>query len=243
MWLKLAGLAALAVLSFGLAAAALLAPPPASTYVRPPATAGPVETEEPDPTTALFIGDSYTAGAGALTGSNRYTTVVARSQSWIESNVGRGGTGYTSSVSGDAAADACRLEYCPDFREMIPEAVAADPDIVIVGGGRNDADEDVSTEADAITAFYTDLRAALPDAQLIATSPLWDDETAPEELEEISAAVRGAIESVGGVYLDIGQPLQGKAELMSPDGVHPNDEGHKAIGAAIAAQLEASDAF
>ncbi|QOD43399.1 SGNH/GDSL hydrolase family protein [Clavibacter zhangzhiyongii] len=185
--------------------------------------------------TAVYLGDSYTAGAGSTKPSEMFATVVSAREQWTTVNLGRGGTGYGAT----AGKEACGLDYCPTYREMIPEAVAADPDVVIVSGGRNDRDVDAAL-LEQVEATYADLRSALPDARIVATSPLWDDDpTVPADFDRLGDTIRAAAERAGGVYLDIGQPLLGHPELLSPDGVHPNDAGHRAIGESIDAALPA----
>jgi acyl-CoA thioesterase-1 len=106
--------------------------------------------------------------------------------------------------------------------------------VVVVSGGRNDlAVAGDQSCAQSVATFYADLRSAFPDAEILAVSTLWDDEPAPDDLAVIADAVRAGVERVGGAYLDVGQPLAGRPDLLGRDGVHPNDEGHRAIADAI----------
>jgi acyl-CoA thioesterase-1 len=180
-----------------------------------------------------FIGDSYTQGAGADSEGAPWPTLLSRSEDWAERNLGRGGTGYisTSTVAG------CGLEYCPNYSEMIPEAVTLNPSKVVVSGGRNDVGQDPEAVTEAINSFYEDLRAQLPDAEIIAISPVWDAREAPEEIDRMRDAVRAAAEANGAEYLDIGQPLAGQPDLVAPDEVHPNNEGHAALAEAARTSL------
>ena len=237
--LKTAGLIVLAVLALGVAAFAMNrqpALPPVSdqvkNYTPPTETAAPVVP-------VVAIGDSYSAGAGATDKANGFIYQLGRSQSWNLTNLARGGTGYVASITSNAKV-ACGLEYCPRYAEMVKDAAAANPGLVIVSGGRNDSTRAAADEADAVAGFYKGLRAALPDTKIVALSPLWDAGTPPASLSGIASEVKAAVESVGGAYLDIGQPLQGRPELMSADKVHPNDAGHAAIAKAVRAKLQAA---
>lgn len=185
----------------------------------------------------VAIGDTYSAGAGATEANVGFVFQLARSESWNLTNLARGGTGYLASLSG-IARQACGLDYCPSYPEMIADAVAATPEIVLVAGGRNDAAKDPTEESAAIKDFYQQLRTSLPQAKIVALSPLWDSTEPPETLSEIAGAVRASVESVGGSYLDIGQPLQGRRALLAADGVHPNDAGHTALFEAVHAALQ-----
>lgn len=149
-------------------------------------------------------------------------------------NLGRGGTGYSAASS----FEGCGLDYCPPFPEMVEEAADRSPDVVIVAGGRNDGATD---NREAIWATFQQLRATLPKTEIYAVSPIWDDDAPyPESLQAMGEAVRGAVEAVGGTYLDIGSPLEGRPELLSEDGVHPNAEGYAVLGDAVIEALAAS---
>lgn len=198
-----------------------------STYVKPTTTATPAAAPPPS---AVFIGDSYTAGAGSSDPAQLFPTIVGKAQGWAVTNLGRGGTGYLA-ASGPLG---CGLDYCPNYREMIEAAKDANPSIIIVSGGRNDLN--MTGLYDQVSGFYADLRASFPDATIRATAPLWDDDEPAPELEELGAQVKSAVESVGGEYLEIGQPIVGNPDLVSADGIHPNDAGYAAIATAVIEQ-------
>jgi len=181
-----------------------------STYVKPPNSDIIVPTQVVRPT-AVFIGDSYTAGAGSTDAAHNFAEQVGVAEGWIVKNAGRGGTGYLNTAS----KAGCGLDYCPNYREMIPIAEKSQPSIIVVSGGRNDLNK--SGVAAQIAAFYTDLRTAFPKATILATSPLWDDDRAPAGIATIAGEVKAAVKAAGGTYLDIGQPLAGKPDLIGPD--------------------------
>ncbi|WP_172403713.1 SGNH/GDSL hydrolase family protein [Clavibacter michiganensis] len=218
----IAGVTAIGVLVVGLSGLALAdagdRPAAAGSVPELPAS---LQPDEPDAVRAAFIGDSYTAGAGASSKSVTFPQLLSLREGWIPVNLGRGGTGYLTTAS----TAGCGLAYCPNYLEMIPDAVKANPDLVIVSGGRNDS-RTVQAARDQIAAFYPALRSALPDARIVATSPLWDDEEAPAALGQLAEAVRSAVEAVGGTYVDAGQPFEGRADLISDDGIHPDDAGY-----------------
>lgn len=195
----------------------------------------PEPTAAPEAQRVVFIGDSYTSGAGSAS-SGGFVQVLSDRMGWAVENLGVGGTGYVVGTQQDPekARLACGRNYCPNYPEQIDAAAAFTPDIVIVSGGRNNVGLPVDDLRDAISAFYRDLRAALPDADIWATSPLWDDDRPPAALAELSAEVELAVSAVDGRFLGIGQPLVGHPERVVDDGKHPNDAGHRAIARAIA---------
>lgn len=200
------------------------------------AQAGPIPTfsNRPSAQRAVFIGDSYTAGAGASDSSvTAFAPLVAKEQHWSLVNLGRGGTGYVKEITDSSAASACGESVCQRYAEMVQQAVEANPDIVVVSGGRNDSAVPADAAAQAVRAFYKSLREALPDAKIYAIEPIWDSTDAPESVSALGPVVAEAVRSVDGDYLPIGAPLADQPNLISADGVHPNDDGHAAIAAAI----------
>lgn len=227
--LALIGLAVLGVATAAVVGMAFVKPSPAPVSDKVAAyTAPPPPTPKAAPS-AAFIGDSYTAGTGATLGSKRWTTLLAQNAGWVEANVGRGGTGYLVT----AGKDGCGLDVCPNYAGMIPEAVKSHPAIVVVSGGRNDVSKDPKAVAAAVKEFFTTLRASLPDAQIIVTSPVWDATAPPERLAALATVIQTEAQSAKATYLDLGQPLEGRPELIVADKVHPNDVCHSTLYLAV----------
>ncbi|WP_424449713.1 SGNH/GDSL hydrolase family protein [Microbacterium arborescens] len=182
----------------------------------------------------VFLGDSYTAGTGASDDSLGWASLVGEAEGWRVRNLARGGTGYASTVTGDAAPAACGRDECPSFGQMAQEGTSLLPDIVVVSGGRNDVgDEPVDAEVDA---FFDTVAAAYPGSRIYVTDVLWHDR-APEAVERLSEVVQRDARRIGATWLDIGQPLATGDGLLAPDGIHPNDAGHEAIARAVIAAL------
>lgn len=186
---------------------------------------------------AVFLGDSYTQGFGASTESAIWASVLSAREGWTGLNLGRGGTGFvsTSSVAG------CGAEYCPSYREMIPDAVADAPDIVLIAGGQNDFPEYVQDEGavtTAIIATFRSVRAQLPSARIIAVGP-----STPWAIDETAigfdSAVRSAAAEVKAIYVSLLAPNVVDPAFVLPDGTHVNDAGQAAIADRVAGELRA----
>jgi hypothetical protein len=195
------------------------------------ATPDPTPTPAAAPTTVAFLGDSYTSGDGTTSVDTRWSTQLSSANGWTEVNAGIADTGYgTAGTTADARP----------YTERVADIAAATPDIVVVSGGRFDYSGSSSATAvsAAITAIFTDLRAGLPEAQIIAIGPLWDASDTPARLAEITGEVQTAVESVDGTFIDAGQPLEGHPGLIADDSIAPNDEGHTVLFQTIRAALE-----
>ncbi|SDS35855.1 SGNH/GDSL hydrolase family protein [Agrococcus carbonis] len=203
----------------------------------PAASASPTPSATADPTgrpVAVFIGDSYTVGSGTSLEGTGFPAMLGELRGWEVVNLGISGTGYA--MSRDAAW--CPPGGCVAYAGVIPDAVGHDPDIVVVSGGRNDlAAGSPEQLAPAVVDFFTRLRAALPEARIVVTSPLWDAPSPPQSLIDLGVIVEREANRIGAVYLDLGQPLENRPELIAPDGLHPNEEGLRLIAERIDALL------
>jgi acyl-CoA thioesterase-1 len=188
----------------------------------------PVTSAEVRQPVAVFIGDSYTQGA------DKWPSKVAADQVWREVNLGRGGTGYSKRLSGKDATKGCGLSECANFPEMASVAVQRKADIVLVAGGRNDGGADITTQ---VNETFRRLREGLPEARIIAVQPMWDASQYPRFLIGYSTLIQRAVESIGGQYLEIGTPLEGRPDLIQPDGVHPTKEGQTVLAEAVNREL------
>lgn len=214
----------------------------ASYYVaqstQKPSFAAAAPAVAPVTNTVAFIGDSYSVGVGAAKGSG-FVDLVAAKYKLKVSNFAQGGTGYIRRRASHGTG-ACGREVCPNYNEMAPKVITNAPATVIVSGGRNDL-ADVAAFTNAANQLFQTLRAGLPEATIIATSPVWAAADMPPTASQMQDAVKAAVTSVGGTYVDLGDPLDGHPELVTRDKVHPNSAGHKALADAVIAGLTAAE--
>lgn len=202
---------------------------PTSSSSSGPASAASAPTPTPLPTVApvvVSIGDSIMAGYGLEQGQD-WPTLMGR-------HSGVGVTNLACSGAGFIAVGACGT----DFAGLVDSATQVAPTIVIVEGSDNDADQTDTAIESATTATVTAIHDAIPNALIVGLSTLWDpsgDE--PHEIAASSDAVRQAVTAVGGVYVDIGQPLQGGSGLLQADDEHPTAAGQKVLLQAVTAAL------
>jgi acyl-CoA thioesterase I len=192
------------------------------------ASVAPSPSAHPDSgLTVVTIGDSIMAGYGLdpdaawpmLLGASTGATVV---------NLACSGAGFVAVGDCDT-----------DFAGLIDPAVEAHPDVVLVQSSDNDSDEDRATIDEATLSTITALRAALPTARIVGLSTLWDPSwEEPDAIDWASAALRHAVHAVGGEFVEIGQPLQGRVDLLQWDEEHPNDDGQIVLSDVVARALD-----
>ena len=229
--------AALAVLAVGIWAAVFTTwqdqPSAASAPSARPSSPASSPSPSPSPSRewTLVLGDSMATPAGA---ERAWPKLVAERLDLPQvMNLARGSVGYEAS-SGEVE---CGNSFCPDLAGQLTAAPDDGVSVVLVSAGRFDLDSSPPLVSTAIESFFRQLARKYPDASIIATSPLWDDDFPSSELAAIAEQVSDAVSAVGGTYVDLGQPLSGRADLMSSDGIHPNDAGHAAIASAVVAEL------
>lgn len=187
----------------GAAGPTVTAPTPATSTVGVPTDTSspsgePTVHSTPPTRLAVFLGDGAVQGltdGDAVTG--RWTTTVAQRQGWAEDNLGRAGTGYAATPADPAT---CWLASCPAVSELVADAVAARPNVVVICAGAADVDLLASDRAAvhrAIHRTYRTLTDGLPGTRVIAMSSLW---TGPGEPPAGLATIDGWVKSAAVRY-------------------------------------------
>ena len=208
-----------------------------------------------------FLGDSITEGHGCADPENCFAARIARDYGAICRNYGIGGTRVArqKQPSENPRYD---LDFVGRYDQMDPDA-----DIVVVFGGTNDfghgdapvggmADRTPDTFYGALHLLYTGLITRYPAARIVVLTPLH------RLCEESHYGSRGKA-APSGCLLDYVRVIRQVAEYYSlpvldlyaasglqpnvpaimekyvPDGLHPNDEGHRLLAEQIAAFLKA----
>lgn len=179
----------------------------------------------PPPKEVAFLGDSFTVGTGASSKADRWTTLVSRKNHWVELNYGFGGTNYGTAGT---------LSGGKPYYDRLTDLIISRPDVVIVSSAGNTLNYD---QEEGIERTFEDLRDALPDSRIIATSPYHRSGPLPDSVVQFGDNVKNGVESVDGEYVNIGHPLEDHPNAMAPDGVHPNDLGYQIIAEAVSKEL------
>jgi len=181
----------------------------------------PAASDLPDDAPVVaFYGDSYTRGTGASDLSLRWSTRIARERGWREFNPSVDGLGFVNNRA--------------EMRADLPgEIIEADPDIVLVTMGLNDAfsyERAGSGIRDQIKKDFDRLTTALPDARFVVVEPFWYTSDRPASIEAIIGWVEAAADDIGADYIPgASRWIQGREGEMAADGLHPNDAGYELI--------------
>jgi len=191
------------------------------------ATSGSAATVHPG-ARVVAIGDSIMDGHG-LEPSQSWPAIVAKSEKWSLSNLATDGAGFVTLGN-----------FQRRFRAQVRAAVKLKPSIVLISSSSNDlGDDDLQIAADTRKDFDR-LRKALPHATILAFSAFWGDTAVPAQLTQIDADVKSAALAVGGTWIDIGQPLAGRRDLMQGDDVHPTAGGQSILASVIRPKVVAT---
>jgi acyl-CoA thioesterase-1 len=178
-------------------------------------------------TDAVVIGDSIMDGHGLPTVSESWPDLVAASSGWSLSDLAADGDGYVR--TGDDGTT---------IADQVATAIALRPSIVILSASSNDLGESDAAVETAIENAVRALRVSLPNAELLAVTPIWNESASPAQLVQFGDDLDAAVLGAGGHYLDIGNPLAGEPQLMQPGDVHPNAAGQQAIATAVESALQ-----
>jgi lysophospholipase L1-like esterase len=196
---------------------------------------GPAHTQS-----ALFIGDSYTEGPD--TPDVSYGCMTAAALGWKCDIAAQGGTGYLSGGPGhrvqlgqSAPPSTSFVERLPRLRDLYQ------PDIVVIDGGRNDDQFDIS---DVDRTFAYTVRKVIetwPKARIAVIAPWYVNEpvmrppglggrTIGDEFRSVLSSSRDfdAVDFIDPGALGWFAGID-TSPYLSDDGIHPNSEGVKKI--------------
>lgn len=187
-------------------------------------TASPSASEEH----VVTIGDSIMAGYGLDSEDRAWPTLLAAKDHFEVTNVACSGAGFIND------GDACNTHY----DGLVSQAVAAKPTLVIVQSSDNDMGESAGDIQRATSETIEDIHSALPHAEIVGLSTLWDQPgSIPDEVPVSSDALEAAVTAVHGKYVDIGQPIAGGHGLLQSDSEHPTVAGQRVLADAIGKDL------
>jgi lysophospholipase L1-like esterase len=193
------------------------------------------------PVHTAFLGDSYTFGVGATQPTDGYAYLVSRAEDWTSRVVGLPGSGYVRVAIRDDKNIAAGLSA----------VIAAQPQVVIVASGHNDAMPNVDyreTEAAALKDLG-ELRTALPNATIVVVGPIWLNGYPDKKALYVRNAVHMAQQRIRGtLWIDpiaqhwftgsLTKRTGDDATMINYAAGHPNNLGYEHIAKLLEADLE-----
>lgn len=198
-----------------------------------------------------FLGDSITQGVGASSADSCYVSQFAKMT---------GATCRNYGISGTRIARRSEPYTTPTFdRDFCMRAVemAETADVIVVFGGTNDfghGDAPIGKKEDrtvwsfygALHVLYDILLDRYPNAKIVILTPLRraeeerDGKTLPPFVDAIRDVVKEYSFPMLDLYADFPVNLHDTEtqHRYIPDGLHPNDAGHKLIAETIIQFLE-----
>jgi len=159
----------------------------------------------PSAGTVVVLGDGNSTGDTSTT----WIGTAAQQLGWSDVvNLSAGGRGYVKPPRSCSSTSS----PCANFEGSISTVVKAHPDVVVTFGGTADGDYDLTPLA---TKYFADLRRALPNATLVAVSPVTTESTVPYYLTLNTRAISTAAKKSGAIFINIGQPGRGDGANLS----------------------------
>jgi hypothetical protein len=212
-------LAVLALLAIALGILALKAP--ASADQSNSATSYPTVQPVANHPMAVFVGGSFTAGAGSSSTSASWASLVAKARGWRFVNL-------ASSANDIFSVTTKCPTGCPDYKAMVASVIAVNPRIVVIGAQLDEsADQKVvaTTAASALRA----LRLALPNAYIIAVGPTGVPGAETTKLQTLDSSFHAAATASGAIFVSLLTPTGLGPTQFAAGNLGPNDGGQALI--------------
>jgi lysophospholipase L1-like esterase len=182
----------------------------------------------------VFIGDSFTEPAGTTEKWNGWAGVSSKLLGLDGWQSGSGGTGYLQGSTD-------RPKY---IDRINTDAIAYNPDGIVLAGGINDSATYTKPIFEAaIDAICTQIRASLPNIELVLVAPWRPNETANVAIyDAMSIIMKAKCIQYNAIFIETKGWLTGTGNAGSPngtgnadlyissDGIHPNTAGHIYLG-------------
>ncbi|MFC1738033.1 SGNH/GDSL hydrolase family protein [Planctomycetota bacterium] len=193
------------------------------------------------PKKILFMGDSISVGVGTSCSAKRYTTLVTNMLN--EDNVNF--KEINVAISGSTLVDhPWPKPGSSGYPHILKKTIEQKPDIFIIQHGTNDNAIGSSLEEFlwAYRQVIITIKEELPQTQIVCMTicPSWDVTNSSNDwLNQANIGIQeiAAIEKV--LIAHVNFKLYNQKELF-PDGVHPNDKGHKNMAESVVEAIKAN---
>jgi lysophospholipase L1-like esterase len=195
-----------------------------ATPAVPAPTTAPGGTSAPAP--VAILGDPYSGGPGFVgIGEANWTKLLAKSLAAAGKPIDLSvftdsSAGYVKPTGGDGTA----------LAQQVSQTVKPDDRVVVVFPSPSDSEQSRDAVRSAARGAYAQIKSTAPGATLIVVGQSWTSDTPPSNVTGLHDTLRAEAAAAGAVFVD---PLTDKwfvndtGKLVSSDGVHLTDQGHK----------------
>jgi len=191
------------------------------------------------PGTILFLGDSISVGVGAGEPGKRYSTLVTNFLNQGEKKIEEVNVAISGSTLVDQLWPAPKSSGYP---YVLEKALALKPDIFVIQHGTNDNAVGASI-GEFLWSYRQTVRAVkekLPQTKIVCMTicPSWGITNATEEwLNQVNIGIQEIAALENTLLAHTHFRLQNRRDLF-PDGIHPNDEGHRIMAESVIDALQ-----
>lgn len=194
--------------------------------------------------TVVFYGDSISTGwRGISTPRARWTSLVSDELAWREVNLSIDGMAFLRRRGARPSAEQPPTDSADDTT-LLDAAIRLAPAAVIVSLGANDSMLLEGNEDRIRASLHRDfrkLRDELP-GRPVVVAPFFSWSQLPPKTGQIVAWEKEAAGEYGHLFLDaLLTPIEADPSMLSEDGIHPNDWGHRALADSVLPHLRALD--
>lgn len=200
---------------------------------RPPATDLLAAVKAARPKVALWIGDSFTAGTGAISPQQSEACLTSIKLGYVCALDAQGGTGFIADGNLNSKT------FSPLGKRLAATAKEYPaPALIVIDAGRNDWWAPTGQFESASKEYFDRLEKAYPATRVAIVAP-YVLGAEPTKYAEMRAWLKAQASDRDWVYVD---PIargwtSDLAGMTIDDGVHPNPAGHEAIAVKLARDL------
>ncbi|WP_156616931.1 SGNH/GDSL hydrolase family protein [Mycobacterium sp. 852014-52144_SCH5372336] len=175
-----------------------------------------------DPPTVLFVGDSFTAGAGVQNVIDAYPALIAKSARWDVKVDAQGATGFIADGRGTGNGDTSKLiDRLPNDKQAYP-----DVNLLVVDAGRCDLEFPTDDIAAAMAEYLQQARMQWPDAEIVQILPAFMTASPYDAYPDLLQKMKSNLDVVNGTLIDpFAEGWYANADvdsMVDSDNVHPN---------------------
>jgi len=218
-----------------------------SSYTPAQVTPSPIPTPAPTtspggpaaPAPVAILGDPYSGGpaVGGL-GQSNWTMLMAKSSAAAGKPIDLSvftdsSAGYVKPTGGDGTA----------LAQQVSQTVKPDDRVLVVFPSSSDSEQSRDAVRSAAHAAYAQIKSTAPGATLIVVGQSWTSDKPPSNVTGLRDTLRAEAAAAGAVFVD---PLTDKwfvndtGKLVSSDGVHLTDQGHKYLADQLQPRIAAA---